>query len=193
MENNGTAVREIVDRLFSLYENRGHEEYGEGVTQLMHMTQCALLAEREGCEDEMVLAAFFHDIGHFLEGTDDMGIYGKQDHDRLGGELLLQSGFPERMATLVAGHVTAKRYLTLKEPGYYDRLSDASKKTLEFQGGPMSEKEARDFESDPMMEACLKIRYWDDEGKETGVPVKTEDIERLRQMAVRYLLKLKEN
>src|SRR3546814_10323744 len=53
---------------------------------------------------------------------------------RLGGELLLQSGFPERMATLVAGHVTAKRYLTLKEPGYYDRLSDASKKTLEFQG-----------------------------------------------------------
>src|SRR3546814_12297345 len=69
-------------------------------------------------------------------------------------------------STLVAGHVTAKRYLTLKEPGYYDRLSEASKKTLEFQGGPMSEKEARDFESDPMMEACLKIRYWDDEGKD---------------------------
>src|SRR3546814_20226843 len=110
-----------------------------------------------------------------------MGMYGKQDHDRLGGELLLQSGFPERMATLVAGHVTAKRYLTLKEPGYYDRLSDASKKTLELQGGHMSEKEARDCESDPMMEACLKIRYWDDAGKETGVPVTTEDIERNRK------------
>lgn len=158
MENNETQARDKVDRLFSLYEERGHEEYGEGVTQLMHMVQCAMLAESEGCEDELVLAAFFHDVGHFLEDTDDMGIYGKQDHDRLGGELLLGSGFPERMAKLVAGHVTAKRYLTYKVPGYYDRLSDASRETLEYQGGPMSEEEARVFESDPLMEACLKIR-----------------------------------
>src|SRR3546814_18443204 len=120
-----------------------------------------------------------------------MGMYGKQDHDRLGGELLLQSGFPERMATLVAGYVTAKRYLTLKEPGYYDRLSDASKKTLEFQGGPMSAKEARDFESEPMMEAWLKIRYWDADGKETGVPVKHEDIEHLRKTKVLNMMKQK--
>lgn len=189
MENNETVVRKKVDRLFRLYEERGHEEYGEGVTQLMHMLQCALLAESEGCEDELVLAAFFHDIGHFLEGSENMGIYGKQDHDRLGGKLLLESGFPERMAKLVAGHVTAKRYLTYRSPEYYDRLSDASRRTLEYQGGPMSEAEARAFESDPLMEACLKIRYWDDEGKETGVPVRAEDVERIREKAVRYLLK----
>src|SRR3546814_18597271 len=102
--------------------------------------------------DLMVLAAFFHDIGHFLEGTDDMGIYGKQDHDRLGGELLLQSRFPERMATLVAGHVPAKRYLTLKEPGYYDRLSAASKKTKEFQGGTMMTTKTREYKTNTKME-----------------------------------------
>ena len=44
----------------------------------------------------------------------------------------------------------AKRYLTFKEPGYYEGLSDGSKRTLGFQGGLMDAKESAVFEQDPL-------------------------------------------
>ena len=51
----------IVDEVFALYENYGDEDYiGEPVSQLEHMSQAAALADEEGYEDEVVLAAFFH-------------------------------------------------------------------------------------------------------------------------------------
>jgi hypothetical protein len=56
-------------------------------------------------------------------------------HERLGAEYLRRAGFGERMARLVEYHVEAKRYLTLRKPGYYDRLSEASRRTLGYQGG----------------------------------------------------------
>ena len=55
----------IVNEIFALYEKHGDEDYiGEPVSQLEHMSQAAALAEEEGYDDEVVLAAFFHDIGH---------------------------------------------------------------------------------------------------------------------------------
>jgi predicted HD phosphohydrolase len=36
----------------------------ETVSQLEHMSQSAQLAIEQGYDDEVVLAAFFHDIGH---------------------------------------------------------------------------------------------------------------------------------
>src|SRR6266567_8773891 len=136
------TIQEKVDNIFHLYELHGHKEYGEGVTQLMHMVQAAKVAQQEGYDDEMVLAAFYHDIGHFLEDGEDMGIYGKHDHDRMGYKFLLDNGFPERMAKLVASHVATKRYLTYTDKDYYAQLSDASKMTLKYQGGPMTAAEA---------------------------------------------------
>jgi len=176
-----------VNELFSLYEKHGDENYGEGVTQLMHMVQCANLAIKEGCDDEMILAAFFHDIGHLLEHDEEMGSFGKKDHDKLGHDLLLQYGFSERVAKLVASHVETKRYLTYKEPGYYEKLSDASKATLQYQGGPMNEEEAAAYENDPLIKEYIRIRYWDDLGKETDLPVKQEDISLLKAITLRYL------
>ncbi len=183
-----TLIQQKTDALFKLYEVHGDEDYGEGVTQLMHMVQCANLAKAEGYDDEIILAAFFHDIGHFLEDAEEMGIYGKQDHDRIGGEFLLQNGFPEIMAKLVASHVAAKRYLTYSISGYYEKLSEASKKTLEYQGGPMNAAEAGAFDADPLKELYLKIRYWDDLGKETDTPVNPKDIDELKERCFRYLL-----
>jgi len=176
-----------VNELFSLYEKYGDENYGEGVTQLMHMVQCAKLAIKEGCDDEMVLAAFFHDIGHLLEHDEEMGTYGKKDHDKLGHDLLLQYGFSERIAKLVASHVATKRYLTYKEPGYYEKLSDASKATLQYQGGPMNAEEASMYENDPLIKEYIRIRYWDDLGKETDMPVEQADIDLLKSMTLQYL------
>jgi phosphonate degradation associated HDIG domain protein len=177
-----------INAIFNLYKQYGGEEYGEGVTQLMHMVQAGKLAQQEGYDEEMILAAFFHDIGHFLEEGEDMGIYGKLAHDQLGKAYLTANGFPEKMGVLVASHVDAKRYLTYSNPEYYNLLSDASKKTLEYQGGPMTAEEAAAYEKDPLLDNYIKLRYWDDLAKETDLAVDPADVERFREMAMRYLL-----
>lgn len=181
----------IVDEVFSLYEKYGDADYiGEPVSQLEHMSQAASLAEQEGFDDEVVLAAFFHDIGHLCadEGeTESMGGMGNVDHEILGANYLRNHGFSERLAFLVESHVIAKRYLTYKYPDYYNRLSDASKVTLEFQGGRMGEEEARRFELLPDAELFIRLRFWDDKAKEINVPV--QNISRLKLIALNHLIK----
>ena len=61
---------------FLIFTNASdNDSYGESVTQLEHMVQSAQLAEQEGYDEEVVMAAFFHDIGHLYETeyTDQMG------------------------------------------------------------------------------------------------------------------------
>jgi len=180
----------IVNEVFSLYEMHGNEDYiGEPVSQLEHMSQAAALAEEEGFEDEVVLAAFFHDIGHLCASSEanSMAGFGVMDHEKLGADYLRDRGFSERIASMVQSHVVAKRYLTYKYPEYYNQLSDASKATLEFQGGRMSEKEAIDFEQNPDAELFVRLRYWDDKAKETNKP--TPDIAHLKLLAISHLYK----
>jgi predicted HD phosphohydrolase len=48
-------------------------------------------------------------------------------------------------------------------------LSDASKKTLEFQGGVMEAVEAEAFEKDLLFETSIRMRKWDELAKEVDV------------------------
>ena len=177
---------QIIDSTFALYERHGSDDYiGEAITQLEHMSQTAQLAMAEGFDDEVVLAAFFHDIGHLCGGDASMGGYGVVSHERIGAEYLRRCGFGERMARLVEYHVEAKRYLTLRQPGYYQRLSEASRRTLEYQGGVMSEDEADVFERDPLFEVSLRMREWDERAKVVGVAV--IDLDGLKQKALALL------
>lgn len=163
---------QIIDNTFALYERHGADDYiGEAITQIEHMSQAAQRAMAEGFDDEVVLAAFFHDIGHLCGGDASMGGYGVASHERIGAEYLRRCGFGERMARLVEFHVEAKRYLTLRKPGYYERLSEASRRTLGYQGGVMSDAEADAFERDPLFAVSLRMREWDEMAKEVGVPV----------------------
>jgi len=178
-----------VNEVFSLYEKYGDEDYiGEPVSQLEHMSQAAALAQAEGYDDEVILAAFFHDIGH-LCATDgeaeSMNGMGNVDHEKLGADYLLNLGFSERLASLVKSHVIAKRYLTYRYPEYYNKLSDASKTTLEFQGGIMSAEEAAAFEANPDAELTIKLRLWDDAAKEMNIPV--DNIQYLKSLTVNHL------
>ena len=116
-----------------------------------------------------------------------MNGYGNVDHEKLGADYLRERGFSERLASLVQSHVIAKRYLTYKYPDYYNQLSDASKATLEFQGGRMNEFEAREFESNPDAELFIRLRYWDDKAKEVNVPV--PNISYLKLLAISHLYK----
>ncbi|MGE8062313.1 phosphonate degradation HD-domain oxygenase [Pseudomonas sp. NPDC089547] len=177
---------EIIDSTFALYDRHGSDDYiGEAITQIEHMSQAAQLAMAEGFDDEVVLAAFFHDIGHLCGGDASMGGYGVVSHERIGAEYLRRCGFGERMARLVQYHVEAKRYLTLRRPGYYQQLSEASRRTLEYQGGVMSEAQADAFERDPLFEVSLRMREWDELAKEVGVPV--VDLDGLRRKALALL------
>ncbi len=179
----------VVNEVFSLYEKFGDEDYiGEPVWQLEHMSQAAALARAEGYDDEVILAAFFHDIGHLCadaDETESMDGLCNVYHEKLGADYLLERGFSERVANLVQGHVIAKRYLTYKFPEYYNRLSEASKGTLEFQGGVMTEEEAADFELDPDAELIIRLRYWDDMAKEMHIPVNNLDY--LRAITLTHL------
>ncbi|MGJ7518730.1 phosphonate degradation HD-domain oxygenase [Pseudomonas baetica] len=178
---------QTVAKVFALYEHFGNADYiGEPVSQIEHMSQAAQCAMAEGFDDEVVLAAFFHDIGHICDkGAENMGGFGVVSHERLGADYLRSAGFSERMARLVEYHVQAKRYLTLREPGYYERLSEASRRTLEYQGGVMSDAEADAFEQDPLCEVSLRMRQWDELAKEMHVPVMDLDV--LKRKAVSVL------
>ncbi|MCW0923947.1 HD domain-containing protein [Pseudomonas sp. RG1] len=178
---------QVIARVFGLYERFGASDYiGEPVSQLEHMSQAAELAMAEGCDDEVVLAAFFHDIGHLCaEGAGNMGGYGVVSHERLGADYLREAGFSERLARLVEYHVQAKRYLTLREPGYYARLSEASRRTLEYQGGVMGAAEADAFAADPLCALSLRMRRWDELAKEVAVPL--VDLAGLKAKAARLL------
>ena len=182
-----TPAQQVVEQVFSLYQQFGAEDYiGEPVSQIEHMSQAAQLALAEGCDDEVVLAAFFHDIGHFcVKNAPIMGGYGVVSHEQLGADYLRRAGFSERLATLVEYHVQAKRYLTLRQPGYYDLLSEASIKTLGYQGGVMSDAEADAFEQDPLCSLSLRLRAWDEQAKQLHVPL--IDLQLLKAKALNLL------
>ena len=182
-----TRHEQVIAEVFGLYERFGDSDYiGEPVSQIEHMSQAAQCALAEGFDDEVVLAAFFHDIGHICsEDAENMGGFGVVSHERLGADYLRSAGFSERVARLVEYHVQAKRYLTLREPGYYERLSEASRRTLEYQGGVMTQTEAEAFEKDPLCAVSLRMRHWDEQAKERHVPV--IDLAVLKDKALRLL------
>jgi len=160
-----SGVLEEIERLFAQH---GGESYGEGVTMLQHALQTAALAQAEGADDSLVVAALLHDVGHFLQPTDDS--YGYHKHDRSGGDWLSKR-FGPAVSEPVRLHVAAKRYLCASEPDYFGKLSAASVHSLGKQGGPMSAVEAEAFAALLHAEAATRLRRWDDGGKRDGLQV----------------------
>lgn len=161
----------IVEFIADIFERRGAESYlGEPVTMSEHMLQGAVLAEKEGAPEELVAAALLHDIGHY---TSEFGPYSPEDtqdnyHEESGAKVLAPF-FPPVIVECVRLHVPAKRYLCATDRGYYERLSEASKHTLSLQGGPMTVEEVKAFESNPFYREAVRVRIWDDEGKQPGM------------------------
>ena len=183
-------IFQSTESIISLYKKYGGELYfGEGVTQLQHALQAAHLAKANGGDSETILAAFLHDIGHLCidEGEDHevMDSFGVVDHETLGANFLLKIGFSNKVCRLIASHVNAKRYLTYKFPEYYEQLSEASKRTLDFQGGKMTPSEAKDFQEDKYFERYIQLRKWDEMAK-SEIPV-DENMDEIRQLIYTHL------
>ena len=182
-------IHQRVEDIFALYEKYGAENYaGEEVSQLEHMCQSGELARAAGHDDEVVLAAFFHDIGYLVhsENKETMGGYGRINHEKEAGAFIRKMGFSEKVASLAETHVNAKRYLTFADPEYYNRLSEASKTTLKYQGGPMNAEEAAAFKADPLFDLNITMRKWDEEAKVQDMPL--PDLGIYKEIAERHLL-----
>lgn len=173
-------VADSVDEIVELYRRWGTDHYDEDVSQLAHAVQTAALAGRDGADEELVVAALLHDVGHLLElefeadsqATDQRAA--DLNHEARGAQYL-SALFPAAVTAPVALHVRAKRYRCAVDPEYHDRLSAGSKRSLELQGGPMSSSEVISFEANPGFEAAVQLRGWDDGGKVDGLAVPAFD------------------
>lgn len=157
-----------------LFDSRGTQIYGDSVNQTLHALQCATLAEKEQADASLVVASWLHDIGHMqhrdaaaavAQGSDDM-------HHALGAKFLSRWFGPE-VSEPVRLHVQAKRYLCATEPSYLERLSPLSRQTLFIQGGPMTTQEALSFEKIRFHAEALRVRRWDDMGKQPNMVTKS--------------------
>lgn len=186
---NQTQIIENVNKIFYYYQKYGASDYiGEPVTQIEHMTQGAMFAEQDGKRPEIVIAMFLHDIGHLLQedNPDMMGELGVKNHETLGRRFLEELGIPEPIPELVENHVKVKRYLVAVNPSYYNKLSEASKKTLEYQGGRMNDMEVKEFLKNPLFEDSLLVRSYDEKSKVKGMKIKS--LEYYKNYIIKYLL-----
>ncbi|MEM9278278.1 MAG: phosphonate degradation HD-domain oxygenase [Pseudomonadota bacterium] len=161
-------MTKILDRIETMIRENGSGLYGgEAVTQTQHALQCAALAEKEDASAALVAASLMHDIGHLLEPNFEAGLERGEDlyHEDLG-EAFLETYFGEAVTQPVKLHVAAKRYLCATDDGYFSKLSPASVHTLKLQGGPMSEDEVRQFESNQFYKEAVQLRIWDDMAKD---------------------------
>ena len=148
-----------------LYAARGGLHYGEGVTQLEHALQCAVLAQAEGAPPSVIVAALLHDIGHLVEKEEDVAEGRFDDRHETVGARMLECLFPESVYRPVALHVAAKRYLCFTEPQYWAGLSPASQKSLKLQGDPFDQAQALAFERASHWQDAVQLRRFDDMGK----------------------------
>ncbi len=182
------SPEQATQEIFDILLRRGQEAYiGEPVSQIEHACQSAQMAEAAGYNEEVIIAAFLHDIGHLcaLPNEDEIPGLGILRHEQVGGNYLGRQGFSEKICRLVEGHVQAKRYLTFKNSQYFEQLSDASRQTLAWQGGRMDAEEANAFEAHFLFELMVKMRRWDEAAKEVGQPL--PDLEQYRAMCLRHL------
>jgi len=170
-----------------LFADRGSERYaGEAVTQLEHALQCALLAEADGADDELVTAALLHDLGHLLHDLGETpSLQGVDDVHQYRALPFLRGLFGDAVTLPIKLHVDAKRYLCATRSGYFTALSDDSKRSLGLQGGIFNDAQAEAFIAQPGAAEAVRLRVWDDLAKTAGLatPPLTHFMERARRCA----------
>ena len=171
----------MADRLLEAMTKSAARQYGhERVSELAHALQCGELAEAAGADEELVLACLVHDVGRYAVApdaiSDTLEKIARPDRHARGhheaGADLIAPYVPERVVFLVRAHAAAKRYLCATEPGYYDTLSNGSKRTLALQGGVMTAQEAERAVKHRWWADAVRLRRWDDGAKVVGRPTR---------------------
>ena len=132
---------------------------------LAHSLQCGHLLRTEHPDDtELAIAGLVHDVWDAVVPGDH------DDHDTRGA-VLVEPLLGARVARLVAGHVTAKRYLVATDASYGARLSGRSTDTLGRQGGALDAAEIASLSESPDFAATLTLRRADERAKVRGAVV----------------------
>ncbi len=138
------------------------------VDEWQHALQAARHAIDCGADDELVLAAALHDIGH----SPLLGGPGVDDHSGLARDWLTPR-FGARVGWLAGAHVQAKRHLAAVDAAYAAALSPTSVASLSAQGGA---------EVDPVFAAhrwhrdALLLRRFDDAAKDPAAEGVSETV-----------------
>jgi phosphonate degradation associated HDIG domain protein len=161
----------VVDEIFRVFRERGAGAYvGEPVSIIEHSLQAALAAERDGAPATLVAAALLHDYGHLIHDLpEDAAQHGVDTRHEDVAYAFLARYFGPEVVEPIRMHVAAKRYLCAAEPEYLAALSPASLLSLELQGGPLPRADAAAFDASPYANAAVRLRRYDDLGKEPGL------------------------
>lgn len=162
----GERMTDIRVELLEIYGERAARRYGlSDVTQLQHALQAALNAEKAGEPPAIIVASLLHDLGHMIHelGTDYLERGVNDTHEDRGAAWLARWFGPE-VSEPVRLHVPAKRYLCTVE-GHYEQLARDSRRSLELQGGNMTDQEVAAFQHEAHRDAAIRVRRYDDTAK----------------------------
>lgn len=168
---------DFLDQLSDLFTTHGARDgTGQRLSNAEHMLQTAAAARAAHADDVLIAACLLHDIGHWLHSGPVDAMKRRQDdrHEDIGARYLAPH-FADPVTRPIELHVAAKRYLCATEADYFQKLSPASVRTLEHQGGPMDAAEIADFEAIPDHQNAVAIRRWDEYGKVPGLDVPSFD------------------
>jgi predicted HD phosphohydrolase len=154
-----------VDALFDALRASADADDEGGLPILDHCLQCAARLRASHPDDvELQVAGLVHDLG-WLERRDDRWMLRLDATHDVTGRALVAPLLGPRVASLVGGHVAAKRYLLATDDAYAARLSARSEETLGFQGGAMTPAEVVAFERRADRDDLVVLRRADDGAK----------------------------
>ncbi len=164
---------QIIEKIISNFTNNQSLYIGENVTMSQHMIQAAMLAEKAKCKKEVICSCLLHDYGHFIiENPDELVELNLDgEHESIGYEYL-KSFFKEEIVEPIKNHVLGKRYLA-RDKKYYDKLSKASKISLDLQGGVLNKKECNNFENNKYFKSSILVRKFDEAAKKIDIKMKS--------------------
>ena len=165
----------IVDKIINKYKSNNDLYMGEKVTISEHMIQTAMLAEQNNSPKSLICASLLHDYGHFIIDDPDLMVSKSLDgkHENIAYDFL-KNYFKPEVVEPIKLHVRAKRYLC-RNKLYCNLLSEASKISLELQGGIMNDEEAKTFTSMKFHKESIMLRKYDDGGKVANIKIKKID------------------
>jgi predicted HD phosphohydrolase len=108
--------------------------------------------------------------------------WGIVNHGERGAIVLRELGFPASVTEPIRLHVAAKKYLCSVESDYFESLSEASKQTLQLQGGIFSTEECMTFKKEPFWEQAVQLRRWDELAKDTNISASIHPLEYYRSL-----------
>ena len=148
----------------------GKRYFNHPVTQLNHASFTAMYAAREGFDDDVVVAAFLHDIGNMCTAVGKCHPEPGRSIESTGADYLRMMGFPDQVAWLLENQTKARRYLTSLYPSFFISLEKDRQNEIIAAGGPLPAEEAANFEQQELFRPSIRLAFWDERSNKPGLP-----------------------